>query len=368
MATIRERKKKDGSRTFHVQVRMAGFPARTETFTTKRKAERWAKTVEAEMIEGKHYRSVEARRRSLGDAIDRYIRDEVPKKRDGGMHKHTLTWWKSSIGQLKLADMTPALIAEYRGKLAAGTYTRGKPAGKRSKYRKGEKPRQIARQPGTVNRYLRCLGHLFTVCRKEWHWMSHSPMDGVSMLQEGEGRVRFLSDDERRALLTETAKDPTLHTFVMVALSTACRAGELKKLAWSDVDLKAGRLLFQPKTTKNAEARTAWLHGEALRLLKQHAKVRQLKGGPVFPLSKKGRPYPYSKPFIAAVEAAGIENFRFHDLRHSAATYLAQAGATEQQLKAIGGWKSGIVSRYVHLAAADSKDALEKLSERIDGE
>lgn len=376
MATIRVRKKKDGSgpdgkpkykTVFHVQVRMAGFPARTETFSTRRKAERWAKTVEAEMIEGKHYRSVEARRRTLGDAIDRYIREEVPKKRDAGMHTRTLTWWKSQIGKLKLADITPALIVEHRGKLAAGTYTRGKPSGKRSKYRKGEEPRQIQRKSGTVNRYLRCLGHLFTVCRKEWHWIGHNPMDGVSILREGEGRVRCLSDDERQALLAETAKDPTLHTFVVIALSTACRAGELCKLTWADVDLKNGRLVFRGQTTKNAQGRSAWLHGEALRLLKKHAKVRQLKGGPVFPPSKKGRAYPYAKPFNAAVAAAGIEDLRFHDLRHTAATYLAQAGATEQQLRAIGGWKSGIVSRYVHLAAEDSKEALEKLAGRIDG-
>lgn len=351
---------------FHVQVRMSGFPARTESFTTRRKAERWAKTVEAEMIEGKHYRSVEARRRSLGDAVDRYIREEVPKKRsDGAMHTRTLTWWKSRIGHLKLADMTPALIVEQRGKLAAGTYTRGKP-GRRSKYKAGEKPRQIQRKPGTVNRYLRCLSHLFTVCRKEWHWMSHSPMDGVSMLPEGEGIIRCLSDDERQALLAETAKDATLHLFVMIALSTACRAGELKKLTWANVDLKAGRVVFQATTTKNAQGRTAWLHGEALRLLKEHAKVRQLKGGPVFPLSRKDKPYAYGKPFNAAVGAAGIESFRFHDLRHSAATYLAQAGATEQQLRAIGGWKSGIVSKYVHLAAADSKEALALLAKKID--
>jgi hypothetical protein len=71
MAAIRER----GGR-FHVQVRMAGFPARTATFPTRRQAERWAKTIEAEMIEGKHFRSVEARRRTLAEAIDRYLAEE----------------------------------------------------------------------------------------------------------------------------------------------------------------------------------------------------------------------------------------------------------------------------------------------------
>jgi integrase len=66
-----------------------------------------------------------------------------------------------------------------------------------------------------------------------------------------------------------------------------------------------------------------------------------------------------------AVGAARIPNLRFHDLRHTAATYLAQGGATEQQLRAIGGWRSNIVSRYVHLAAEDAKPALERLATKV---
>ena len=61
------------------------------------------------------------------------------------------------------------------------------------------------------------------------------------------------------------------------------------------------------------------------------------------------------------------QNFTFHGLRHSAATYLAREGATEQQLKVIGGWKSGVVSRYVHLAAEDAKAVLERMNEKILG-
>ena len=84
-------------------------------------------------------------------------------------------------------------------------------------------------------------------------------------------------------------------------------------------------------------------------------------------VSSTGRRYRYDKPFRMACAAARIENFRFHDLRHSAATYLARDGATEQQLKAIGGWKSGVVSRYVHLAAAETRDVVQKMNERILG-
>jgi integrase len=346
---------------------MTGFPARSATFSTRRKAERWAKTIEAEMIEGRHFRNAEARRRSLGDTIDRYIRDELPKKSDQ-TPKGQLLWWKDRIGDIKLADVTPALIVEQRDKLAAGKYRRAKPDAKYTEHKKGVVPREYPRAPATVNRYLAALSRVFTVARKEWHWAAHNPVDDVSRFGEGE-RVRWLSEDERKALLTETAKDPVLHTFVLLALSTACRAGELLKLEWRDVDVETGRILF--RKTKNRQARSVWLHGEALAALEAHGKmIRELSGrvfvNPGGSRRKRGEGvYDYGGVFSAAVAATGIRDFRFHDLRHTAATYLAQEGATEQQLRAIGGWKSNVVNRYVHLAAKDTKAQLERLAKKI---
>ena len=359
MPSIRERGGK-----FHVQVRMAGFPARTASFPTRRQAERWGKTVEAEMIEGKHFRSVEARRRTLAEAIDRYVLEEIPKKRDGSTARSNLPWWKKHLGHLKLADVTPAILVEQRGKIARDPYIRANPKAKRTTIKDGEHPCQHTRSPATVNRYLAALSHVFTVARKEWHWISHNPFDGVGKLGETRGRVRFLSEDERTRLLEETAKDPVLHAFVVFALSTASRAGEIWHLRWSDIDLKDGRVLL--RITKNASPRMAWLHGEALRLLTEHGKVRRLGDDRVF-VSQTGKRYRYDKAFAEACERAKLEDFRFHDLRHSAATYLAREGATEQQLKAIGGWKSSVVSRYVHLAAEDAKGVVSRMNDKIFG-
>ena len=365
MATIRGRAKADGTRAFHVQVRMAGFPARTASFSTKRQAQRWAKTVEAEMIEGRHFRSAEARRRTLAEAIDRYLEHEAPKLRDGRMHRSTLPWWRGKLGRLKLWEVTPALIAEYRDKLAAEPYRRARPSAKRSSLKAGEEAREFKRKPNTINNYLVSLGRIFSVARREWHWIAHNPMEGVAKLSAGPGRVRYLSEDERQRLLAETAKIPQLHTLVVLALSTAARAGELMGLTWRDVDLKDGRLLLcKPK---NAQPRVAWVHGEALRLLLAHSKIRRLDDDRVLLGAMPGARYDYHTPFKAACAAAGVTDFRFHDLRHSAATYLAREGATEQQLKAIGGWKSNVVSRYVHLAAEDAKGVLERMNEKILG-
>ncbi|GMW07884.1 MAG: hypothetical protein AMXMBFR8_26800 [Nevskiales bacterium] len=365
MASIRERRGADGTVTFHVQIRMTGFPARHAAFRSRAAAQRWVKTIEASMIEGRHFRNVEARRRTVAEAIDRYLIEELPRKRNPGMHSSTLRWWKAELGKLRLFDVTPALLVAARNRLAREKFIRAKPGARRSSLKKGEQPKQYTRTASTVNRYLECLSHVFTICRKEWHWLEHNPMEGVSKLRPPPGRARYLNDDERTALLDATRADPVLHLLVVLALSTAARASDLLRLKWPDVDFKERRLLF--RITKNAQPRAVWLHGEALRLLREHGKVRQLGTDLVFPATRGRGPYQYAEPFKAAREAAGIQDFRFHDLRHSAATYLAMMGASEQQLRAIGGWKSGVVSRYVHLAAKDSDRILKRMNDKILG-
>lgn len=364
MATIRERVARDGSRHFHVQVRKTGYPARTASFPTRRLAERWATTIEASMIEGRHFRDVEARRRTIAEAIDRYLDEEVSKKRDANTRRSRLLWWRKKLGYLKLAEVGPATIVECRNKLLREPYVKAKPGAKGSTLAEGETPREFKRGPKTANRFLAYLSHVFTIARKEWHWIAHNPLDGVSKYKEGPGRVRCLSEEERSALLAQTAKDAQLHLVVMLALTTAARAGEIVSLAWGDVDLREGRLLL--RKTKNAQPRVVWVHGEALRLLREHAKIRHLNDERLF-VSQKSKRYDYRESFQAACTAANVHAFHFHDLRHSAATYLAREGATEQQLRAIGGWKSGVVSRYVHLAAEDARDIQEKMSARILG-
>jgi integrase len=316
------------------------------------------------MIEGRHFRDVEARRRTMAEAIDRYLVEELPTKRDANTRRSRLLWWREKLGHLKLAEVNSATIVEHRNKLLREPYVKAKPGAKGSTLVEGEAPREFKRGPKTANRFLAYLSHVFTLARKEWHWIGHNPLEGVSKYKEGPGRVRCLSDEERSALFGQTAKDAQIHLVVMLALTTAARAGEIVGLTWSDVDLKEGRLLL--RKTKNAQPRVVWAHGEALRLLKEHAKIRRLNDDRVF-VSQKGKRYDYRDAFQAACAAANVRAFHFHDLRHTAATYLAREGATEQQLKAIGGWKSGVVSRYVHLAAEDARDIQQKMSARFLG-
>ena len=158
-------------------------------------------------------------------------------------------------------------MAEARDALASETFSRGKP-------RKAEDgteipPNQYKRSGATVNRYLATLGHVFTVAIKEWRLVDRNPVRDISKKKEAHGRVRFLSDPERDALLEACAKSdwPALHTLVLLAISTGARRGELIRLKWADVDLKAARATIQE--TKNGDPRVLPLVGKALTALRE---------------------------------------------------------------------------------------------------
>jgi integrase len=114
--------------------------------------------------------------------------------------------------------------------------------------------------------------------------------------------------------------------------------------------------------------RTAWIVGEAKRLVEALAEAKHEATDAVFRNASKRGKYQYDDLFSDACTAAGITGFGFRGLRHTAASWLAGQGAAEQQLRAIGGWKNNVVSRYVHMAAKDTRGAVEKLAAKIYGE
>ena len=122
MATIIRRTGKNGQPSFRVQVRRKGYTTQTATFSKFSEAKKWAQVTEGAVLEGRHFQAPEAKRHTLSDLIDRYIADVLPHKSALSIRKQTqqLLWWKVQIGHCILADITPALIAEYRDKLAHG--------------------------------------------------------------------------------------------------------------------------------------------------------------------------------------------------------------------------------------------------------
>jgi integrase len=127
--------------------------------------------------------------------------------------------------------------------------------------------RRGLRRPATTNRYLGALSHAMGVAAREWMWLDASPLPRVSRPRELRGRVRFLSESERSALLDACARsrDSRLLPLAVLALSTGARLSELTGLRWADVDLDRRMAILQE--TKNGDRRSLALAGRALELL-----------------------------------------------------------------------------------------------------
>lgn len=198
--------------------------------------------------------------------------------------------------------------------------------------------------------------------------MEHNPARRIKREKEGQGRVRFLSDDERVKLLEACkAIDPgQLYTMVVITLSTGMRKSEVLGLKWEDVDVKKGVILLHD--TKNKERRRLPVRGMALSLLQEHAKVRRIDTALVFPGVATGKKYNLRHGWELALEKAEIEDFHFHDLRHSCASYLAMNGASLLEIAEVLGHKTlQMVKRYSHLAESHTAGVVEKMNEKIFG-
>jgi len=141
---------------------------------------------------------------------------------------------------------------------------------------------------------------------------------------------------------------------------------ELLSLTWPDIDLKRGVITL--RETKNGETRILPLTGHALDFMRQHAKVRCLDTSLVFPSRTGDKPYGIRDAFEYAVQRAGIVDFRFHDLRHSAASYLAISGASLAEIAEVLGHKSLEMARhYTHLSDARTTRVVERMNTAIFG-
>ena len=122
MAYIEKRVNPNGKISFRAQIRLKGFPPETASFQRRTDAKKWAQATETAMREGRHFKTAEAKKHTLADMIDRYLRDVLPtKSRNAQINQGAhLRWWRKQIGGILLADVTPALIAEYRDKIAQG--------------------------------------------------------------------------------------------------------------------------------------------------------------------------------------------------------------------------------------------------------
>jgi integrase len=356
MAYIQKRVTTDGRVSYRVQVRLKGSPTQSNTFSRKTDAKEWGNRTESAIKEGRHFKTAEAKKHTLAEVVDRYLSNIAPNLKSESDRITQLGWWKARLGAFVLADISPALLSTHRDNLLSEITLRG-----------------TKRSPASTTRYMAALSHALSVAVREWGWMEDNPMSKVSRPKEPRGLVRFLSDDERDRLLMEckASKNPYLYTIVVLAIATGMRKGEILNLKWSDIELDKGKITLVE--TKNGEIRTVPVMGYAHEVLSAWRSVATSKGDIVFPPRLKSTTGTQGATSIddawrTALRKAGIENFRFHDLRHSAASYLAMNGATPGEIAEVLGHKTlQMVKRYAHLSEAHTAGVVERMNEKIFG-
>ena len=287
MATIERRLTKGNKVRYRAQIRRRGFPTLSETFARKTDAVEWAETREREMQRGTFVDRREAERHTFGETLDKYVAEVMPRKpKSAAQQIPQCDWWRSKLGDKLLSSVRKTDILALRAELVTRT------------------------SASNANRYMSLLSHVFTVAVVEWEWLEASPIKGIKRLPEPRGRVRFLDDNERAALLRECRKSPAkeLYPAVLLLLTTGARKNEVMSLKWSNIDFARGTIAIED--SKNKESRSVPLVGPAVNALREWGRIRRLDTPLVFPASRyPNRPAKIDRPFGIALKAAGIEDF-----------------------------------------------------------
>jgi integrase len=332
-------KRKNGDRTISIvtNVRVKGFKPTSKSFRTLGDAKAWAEPLEKQLKDQAKRGGARAdiSTLNLGALIAEYLEDPNTRalKSIDDLHDR-LDWWsaEAQLATTKVIEFGVVQLRAARAKLAASG-------------RKGK------RAPGTVNRHLSAL-------RSCWNWGRAAGLIAMErawptklLLKEPQGRMVFLSTDELAALLKAAESDPVVRAAILVSIATGIRQGELLlKLRWKDVDLDKGTITLHD--TKNKSSRRVHVPKsavDALTALRQAAVV-----SPVYVfITAKGEPLKKSwlrTRWVKIRAAAGLNDFHWHDLRHSNASFLAQNGATLLEIGSVLGHKSpATTKRYAHL-------------------
>ena len=221
--------------------------------------------------------------------------------------------------------------------------------GKNSKHKLTDKSISNA----TVNRHLTYMRIVFSYYVNELDILDVNPMAKVKKLPEKNNRTRCLEQDEITKLLVACKKkSQELYLCVLMAILTGARKMEILKLTWREVDLHHKTLTFLE--TKNGEDRCVPMHEvlfEEIIEFQKQTKIKHLKNDYIFK-NTLGNPNTrlVEKYFPRTVKECGIEDFRFHDLRHTQASYQARNGINQPATqKTLGHKTSAMTNRYSYL-------------------
>jgi integrase len=327
------RKNRDGSLSILTLVRVPKFKRFSKTFKTQQEAEAWALPRVKELVgQGTRGARPTLSTLTITQLINQYLDDpKTEELKSYEDYADRASWWKENYGWVKVLDFDIPTLYEARDQLRSTG-------------------RHKVRSAATVNRHL-------AVMRLIWNWGGSAgwlPQDRhwptKLLMKEPAGRNRFLSPDELTTLLKVAESDAVLRTAILVSVATGVRQGELLRLKWADVDFTNKRITILE--TKNATPRRVHLTSQAVAALEKLKAAKVVSPVTVF-LLDDGKPMQQAQlemRWRRIRTAAALENFRWHDLRHTCASILAQNGSTLLEIGSVLGHKSpSMTMRYAHL-------------------
>ncbi len=211
-------------------------------------------------------------------------------------------------------------------------------------------------KPATVNRMFCLVRAVLNRAHKQWDWIDTVPSFPTRYVDNT--RIRWITRDEVEVLLSELPKH--LAAMAKFSLATGLRASNVTNLKWADIDMKLMHAVVHPDETKNKKPLGVPLNADAMEVL------RAEKGKhPTYVFTYQAKPITQTntKAWRSALRRAGIKNYRWHDLRHTWASWHVQSGTTLQELFELGGWSSfEMVLRYAHLSSKHLTKAAERIS------
>ena len=311
----------------------------TET-TDKKLAEKIHHKVMTQIAEGKWFEKPIGSDKTVRELFEKYLAEHSAKnktvetyERDKGVVKII----NSCFGDVPLSAVSPKTISEYK------VMRRGK-----------------GRTPSTVNRELCLLSHAFNLAIKEWEWVDSNPVSRVSRDRVNNQVERWLTFEEQEKLL---AVSPLwLREIIIFAVNTGWRRSEILALKWDKVDLFRKTLTILEQKNKGKD--TQPFNEQVLELLKARYKIRSIKSNLVF-YDSEGKELlgrNVLKVFVRAVKRASLAHCRFHDLRHTFATRLVQAGVDLYKVQKLMRHKSPLMTqRYAHHFSESLRDGVDTL-------
>lgn len=275
--------------------------------------------------------------RSLNEAAERWLAEH---KDDGAIrdYTHHLAFWCARAEGMSLTDITRAWAAEQ----IEGLITRkNKPASN-----------------GTKNNYVITLRSVLNTALKDWEWIDQVPALRTYGDKRDASKMLIATPAQAKALLE--VLPPALRAAVGFAFMTGLRKSNVFGLTWDRVELERGVCWVQPIETKAGNLIVCPLNSAAKALLEQQPRVAGEQR--VFPVEP-----PCHHQWRRYTKRAGLpEGFRFHDIRHTFASWLAMDGTDRKTLQDMGGWKTPtMIDNYVHLPVDHLVNAAERLASRL---